>query len=395
MEILKETLTQLYFTSVGAILLYVAQLTFKKSKDLKSRRLIKKQIKKNISEDEFVNILSIANGDPEFKRENIFTREASILGRRKCLYIDAPEEVKIKIRKKQIDFGYTEEQITKFNKDTSFDWSSNFKDIETSTGISNLCELIEKHRIIVGKNFLSSRNGALFNGIKYGIYALRFTRLGANEDPGIEMDLFETDYFTHRVFRSIYHELKDMKHEMTHVESSNFIKYNPFLTSFGINCLLICNGKNGREIVIGTRSARVHGGDPRFHITMNEGLSQTDKDPFGRISLEECFKRGLLEELGIDNKIYNLASKACLYDFFLERTNFEIGLSAAFEINLSFENSISKLISRDKSLETDKFTTIPLKKNDISAFLNEHKNAFIPHGLYVLKMVTLREGIVI
>ena len=91
------------------------------------------------------------------------------------------------------------------------------------------------------------------------VFNLKFTRFGYEEYPGVEMDLFKTDYFTHRVFRSIYHELKRLKHPIISSGLNDFLQYRPILTSFGINTLLICEGEDGREIVLSKRSARVHG----------------------------------------------------------------------------------------------------------------------------------------
>jgi len=124
---------------------------------------------------------------------------------------------------------------------------------------------------------------------------------------------------------------------------------------------------------------------------MNEGLSQTDKDPFGKVDLELCFKRGLLEELGINEKLYQHGVKASFYDFFLEKNNFEIGLSSVFELDLDYEKDIEPLIARDKHLEVDSFVSLPLKSKDIENFISSYD--FIPHGLYVLERVLLRESI--
>jgi hypothetical protein len=215
--------------------------------------------------------------------------------------------------------------------------------------------------------------------------------MGESENPGVEIDLFKTDYFTHRVFRSIYRELKAQQHPISNnVTIDNLFQYRPFLTSFGINAVVICEGGSGKEILLTKRSARVHGDKPLYHISMNEGLSQTDKDHFGKIELELCFKRGLLEELGINEKLYQLGIKAAFYDFFLEMNNFEIGLSTVFEIELNYEKDIAPLIARDKQLEVDKFITVPMQQKKLQEFIDEHE--FIPHGLYVLNRVMLREN---
>src|SRR3546814_8369970 len=90
---------------------------------------------------------------------------------------------------------------------------------------------------------------------------------------------------------------------------------------------------------------------------MNEGLSQTDKDAYGKVDLELCFKRGLLEELGIHERLYRLAVRGSFYDFFLEKNNFEIGLSSVLEMELNFGKDIETLIGRDKALRSEEHTS--------------------------------------
>jgi hypothetical protein len=302
-----------------------------------------------------------------------------------------PEGIKNKITTQEVEYGYVDTQLSKFSPDTSFNGKNNFQDLVDITGINELPELIEKHKKIVGEMFFESKDGLLFNGEKYGLFNLKFTRFGHDEKPGVDIDLFKTDYFTHRVFRSIYQELKEKNHPIVHSGISDFLKYKPFFTSFGINTLLICEGASGKEIVLSKRSNRVHGSIPKYHISMNEGLSQTDKDPFGKVDLELCFKRGLLEELGINEKLYQYGVKASFYDFFLEKNNFEIGVSSVFELNLNFQKDVEPLIARDKHLEVDSFLTISLRNKDIEKFIIN--NSFVPHGLYVLERVLLRENI--
>lgn len=340
----------------------------------------------------------IENGDPEFKKSNIFARELSILGRPTKLFISVDPDIGRLLTEKQKSLGYSESQITKFHNDTSFDGSSDFMELQDLTGISDLTVLIAKHRKIVSQSFLESKSGMLFNGPKYGVFDIRTRRFGEREEPGVELDFFQTDYFTHRVFRSIYDELKERHHEIESCSPHIALqKYKPFFTSFGINCLLISRGTMGKEIVLAKRSAKVAGNEPLYHVTMNEGLSQTDKDAFGKVDLELCFQRGLKEELGIDTRILEKEHypkeflHASFYDFFLDRKNFEIGLSCCLHLELNFHTGILDLIARDKHLETEGFITVPLKTKDITNFVKA--NDFVPHGLYVLKRVLLRERI--
>ena len=384
---------ELIYLLVGSALLFFLQEGYKYIKKEVAKTKLRKELELLKQKQQAIKVIDLANADPYFSNENIFIRTIDLFGRKKSLFIDLHISHKKKLQELESKKGFKGEQRSIFNEDQSFDGSNKFDDLVELTKIDNLIELIEKHRLIVGEKFINSKEGMLFNAKKYGVFNLNFTRFGENEKPGAELDLFETDYFTHRVFRSIYHELKEKNHKIIHVNAHNFLQYKPFFTSFGINTLLITEGDKGKEIILSKRSTKVNTQESRYHITMNEGLSTVDKDPFDKIDLELCFKRGLLEELGITEKLYNLSVRGSFYDFFLEFNNFEIGLTSVLEMELNFEKDIQPLVARDKVLESSYFVSIPLKQKDISKFIRENK--FIPHGQYVLERVLLRENIII
>jgi hypothetical protein len=392
-QIISSAPAELVFVLMGSLILYIIQRIKKAILYRVKKYKIRRYLSKKKRESGSVRVVDLANGDPDFSSHNLLVRISRKFGRKKSFYISPPDKYQESIKKKEKAEGYSDEQLTKFENDISFSGRSNFHDLEILTGISNLGNLIEKHRKIIGEKFINNEDGLLFNGKKFGIFDIRFTRFGRNEEPGASIYLFETDYFTHRVMRSIYNELKSENHEITKVTAENFLRYRPFLTSFGINTLLITEGDTGREIVLTKRSKKVHTEKSLFHITMNEGLSMTDIDPFGNVDLELCFKRGLKEELGINDQLYELARYAAFYDFFLEFSNFEIGLSSVIELDVNFEKDIEPLIARDKTLESSYFKVLPLKKGEIDAFLMN--NQMIPHGKYVLERVLLRENIFI
>ena len=392
-HILGNVPAELVYAILGFLVSVFLTKSYEYNQKLLHRVKIKKALKKLKKRQHEVKVIDLANGDPAFLNQNIFVRHVDLFGKKKSLFIDMDEECKTKLAKKENNKGFRGYQKTTFHRDQSFDGTSSFLDIAEMTNIENLPELIKKHRKIVSLKFLESKDGLLFNAKKYGIFHLNFTRFGEYEEPGVEIDLFETDYFTHRVFRSIYHELKTKGHSIKDVNAHNFLEYRPFFTSFGINTLLICESEKGKEIVLSKRSTKINTQKSMYHITMNEGLSITDKDPFGKIDLGLCFKRGLLEELGITEKLFNLSKRGSFYDFFLEFNNFEIGLTSVLEIELNFEKDILPLVARDKTLESFNFVTIPLKQKDIKNFLQN--NEFIPHGRYVLERVLLRENILI
>jgi hypothetical protein len=186
----------------GSILTFTLQLVYKKTKQYTKKQFLKKELKKIKIHDTNLKVIDLANGDPDFSKENIFIRTVDIFGKTKSLYISLPEKYKNEIRKKEEKLGFSDKQKTIFHENTSFDGSKNFKDLIEITGITNLPQLIEKHRKIIGEQFINNKNGLLFNGSKYGIFNIEFKRFGEKEEPGVIIELFETDYFTHRVFRS-------------------------------------------------------------------------------------------------------------------------------------------------------------------------------------------------
>lgn len=62
-----------------------------------------------------------------------------------------------------------------------------------------------------------------------------------------------------------------------------------------------------------------------------------------------------------------------------------------FELDLDYEKDVEPLIAREKHLEVDSFIALPLKSKEIDNFIRNCD--FIPHGLYVLERVLLRENI--
>ncbi|MCM3763924.1 hypothetical protein [Neobacillus niacini] len=180
----------------------------------------------------------------------------------------------------------------------------------------------------------------IFNGKSYGVYRIQRKRnADHDEDACIRLDLFETDYFTHLVFRSIYKELKDAGHQISKIEKMEELHvYTPFLTSFGINNFIIIDTPTGNEIVFAKRFKYLctSNSEGLWHVTMNEGLTITDKK--GRdVSLIKCLHRGLREELGIKEEHHKYINDERFMDLFLETTRFEIGLKSFIRMDRNME----------------------------------------------------------
>lgn len=387
-EILNTWEVQVFFIILGASLNEVWRVVKNKISENRKRRRIKAALIKQEEEVKLRNeVVTLQNGEPFFLHRSIIVRPLN-----KILTVGFPDQLRNQLAEAENDIP--EQNKLQFSADCSFNGERNFSDLQRITGISNLCDMIDEHRIKVGDEFIRSVNGALFNGNKFGVYNIDERRYDKDEKQFCRIDVFKTDYFTHRVFRSIYKELRRKNHSIGQCTKNNMWQYRPFFTSFGINCILLTEGANSREIVFTRRSARVHsGGENNYHITMNEGLSQTDIDSNGLISLWMCLERGLKEEIGLSEVEFLESRHWAFYDVFLERTNFEIGISSMVELDINFDEHLRVAIAKDKPLETDDFCTVPLKAEEISSFMN--KNSFVPHGRYCVKNILARENIVL
>jgi hypothetical protein len=232
---------------------------------------------------------------------------------------------------------------------------------------------------IVAQQIIKKRESkhTIFNGKKYGVYRIHRKRNSdQDENASIQLDLFETDYFTHQVFRSIYKELKDAGHPISKiVKMEELHSYIPFLTSFGINAFIVIDTPSGYDIVFAKRSKYLNTGatESLWHVTMNEGLTLTDRE--GKdISLIKCLHRGLREEIGIKEEHHKHISDERFMDLFLEMSKLEIGLTSYIRMDRSI-NHLNELysVAKDGELETDGLKAIPLKKKDIKEFITTEK----------------------
>lgn len=355
-------------------------------KKLKKRRLLKSMREHDNVPLESKDIVSLDHADPTYEMHDIFVRESG-----KKLFIDCPEEYKEIIRLHDHDFV--------FSRNKSFNRSADFNDLAEITGIADLPDLIDKHSRVAIRYFIAKlENGhTIFNGKKYGVFNIRRKRVAdAEENASLKLELFETDYFTHHVFRSIYQELKAKGHPISKIEKMEEIhRYSPFLTSFGINTFILLENRAENEIVFAKRSKYLNTGaeESQWHVTMNEGLTETDREG-KEVSLIKCLHRGLREELGIREEHHKYIADERFMDLFLETNKFEIGLTSFARLDMRMDQLTSLYdISKDGELETDGIISMPFKQKELSRFVKE--NTLTTAASYTLKMLLARRKFIL
>ncbi|WP_226086131.1 hypothetical protein [Mesobacillus sp. S13] len=355
-------------------------------KEFRRRKLVQRRLKQT-TELEELNILTLSSANPCFEKSAIETKLTD-----KELYISFPSELLSKVKENDPGFEvYTNH---------SFNGKDDFQDLAQRTEISDLVELIEKHRYIVASHFVTMSEGCKFNRSKLGVYNFVSRKSSdEHENPCVKLDLFKTDYFTHRVFRSIYNELKERNHPISKVKTVDELrKYNAFTTSLGINAFIFMESAQGESIIFSRRSVNAAYSENylKYNSSIMEGVSLTDYDRNDNVvSLRLGLEKGLMEELGVSTAYLTTLNirdiEFC--DFFLERNYFEIGVTASIEISGVFEETIKDLPAKDKELEVDKLIAVQRRKKIIEEFI-KNENVY-GQAMYTLKMLLARKMIFI
>ncbi|GAG19823.1 unnamed protein product, partial [marine sediment metagenome] len=259
-------------------------------------------------------------------------------------------------------------------------------------------DLIEGSRQKVAQDFLAAQNGAYHSLGKFGIWSLDTERrFGVDEQRWLKLELFRTDYFTHRVMREVYAKLVAADHKVQHVDLKDLATYRCLLTSFGLNAVVFLERAGERDIMVlcerSPRAADVQR-PGLFHVTMNEGLSHVDVDPdTGIPSLALCLQRGLMEELHLASGVLTQRMTADFLDVFLLRSRLELGITCSVRISdMTFEQfHETASTAKDRELEIRRVVPIPFDRDAVESFLHDHD--MISHGRYAVHMIAPREGL--
>ncbi|MBD2704873.1 hypothetical protein IC229_29850 [Spirosoma sp. BT702] len=364
-ETLLGILNNAFWTALGTLLGLILPEFLKSRKKKRINDHVVKLIdsasnKSKVTTDIFV----LESGDPFFCFEDIKIKDSD-----KELIISIPEEYHSELLLLKDDF--------EFRDQISFDGSKTFNDISESTKIENLSILIEKHKHIVSKNIINKlkANGNFFNGETLGIFRLRRDRLGVKEKSSFKVQTYRSDYFTQRIFASIYQELKSAGHKISKVHkleelTSANADYSPFIGGIAATTLVLLN--KGESVVVAERSEFIKTGLRRWHYTMDEGFSQTDYDDFGP-SFVKCFNRGLFSELNITEEIA-ASFPPKFMDLIFYRNVFELEFTSIFEYPYTFDNFRKNYeLAPDNKFETHNVKEIKLDQESVKKFIEENE----------------------
>jgi hypothetical protein len=257
-------------------------------------------------------------------------------------------------------------------------------DLEKHLGVAELEARILTHSMLAAQEIKRRIESPqyvdkIFNGPQCAVDRVVCSRVSAemfsNEERStLSIQFIPSDYFTNLTVRSLYRELRVEGHAVGKATRSEILgNYRYLLTSFGMDIFCILREGDQKYVVFARRSGALPNmhGKSRWHVTMNEGLSNQDVDA-GELDLFGCVARGLREENGIE--ISEITIDPRLYSLFFVRNDFEIGMCGIVELDVTrAEFQRRRTPARDSALENEGYAFVPLDHRSIQEFVTEHR----------------------
>lgn len=257
--------------------------------------------------------------------------------------------------------------------------------------IDDLRQRIESSRRKIYAQFVNQENGCYYNNKKYGVYSIR--PFGRTEDlsevPVLEIQLYTTDYFTHRVMKDVCKQLVQEKnsHLTRGLKYAQLGANRIFFTSLGVNLLLLDSGYLDQPCTLLT-SRSVNAAETydrqRYSASVIEGVSLSDYDPYLKsVNMTLAVLRGLDEELGVASHLLRLDTLH-FYELFLNRANLEMGLSCSIELdkNLSIRENVLSSHGKDELIEIAEKKVVPL--DELIPFVLLNRQRFLPQAVFTI-----------
>lgn len=363
-----------------------------KTRNYVGKRVLNKKIKmeNNSYIGSGANVLPLSHGTPFFDSKHLVLSIP-----KKEFYFSMPQDICEKIKQKNPDFNHTqweEQKSCYWGSDDDNELVEAIKKLNDKMDNNTIKQIIEDQKIEVANMFLKRSSEAFFNGEMYGIIQLKDRREGNNEKAKITIESVKTDYYTHRVMAAVYKRLLALEMIKRPNSIDELNTYYPFLTSMGMNVLLIIENK--QKVVLTKRSKQlINMKMDQWHLSMNEAISITDLN-METISLQGCVSRGLHEELGIILEKYE--ANVNYSDIFMLTDPIEFGILAFVVIDELTEADVRRgyNIAQDAPLESTGndetgVTFLEISKKKIAEFVNN--NNLTDAGKYALNMLVCRK----
>lgn len=349
------------------------------------------QERKRISESE-LHVQRITGGDPYYEEGN--TLSVGFTGHE--FYLMPPADI---LSKSNSSLQVWCEENGFVSNDSVFGMS--LDEFTREIPIPDLIARIEQSRKKIFLQFYNKENGCYFNNKKYGVEDINpFSRTrDEREIPKLELQMYVTDYFTHRVMKDVCKTLiSEGNRYLREIDYTTISVNKIFFTSLGINLLLLEDSlRDNHSTLITSRSTnsaetyKKH----NYSLSVIEGVSVSDYDTYQRkIRLTLAVERGLIEELNVNGELLQLNSLK-FYDLFINTDNLEIGIFCTIELKKEYGiiDNILDLRGKDEELEISDKKAVPI--SELDTFIWNNQDRILPQAMYALCSFMANRGVLI
>jgi len=234
-------------------------------------------------------------------------------------------------------------------------------------------------------------NRRMWNGINLALVRADVSRDSITEVAQLTMTFCETEYARHLALSKIWENLPIEKRRGL---NGNLLREvdSELSTSFGLNCTV---ETHDGQVLLTKRSVFTYGGNEKWHISFNEGLSKMDRQPGARLDLYRAFARGLREEIGIEEQqVSNFNERLKIHSLILDVDRYQWGLLAHLDLRGTEITSTAIRLSRNIGAAHDDWESSEIKfipftdsADEVIQELREGAD-WLAHGLLNLALST-------
>lgn len=239
---------------------------------------------------------------------------------------------------------------------------------------------------IKSKDRCIDKDPRMWNGNSLALVAAYVSRTATVEDARLELEFEVRDYATCQAIQEVWLAINsDARRQL--LSADHIREVDPFLANgFGLN--LTVETSDGK-VLLTRRGAHTASWANHMHISMNEGLNQSDISPGGRVNIRSAFERGLQEELGIQLPSlldYSLG----VHSLVLDVDRYEWALLGHLDLRRSGVSSAVLRQTRIAGEASDSWeaSEVLFKDFTLAAISSEfqRQDDWIPHGLVNLAL---------
>lgn len=226
----------------------------------------------------------------------------------------------------------------------------------------------------------------MWNGLALSVVAAYVSRTPEAEETELEIEFEVRDYATCRAVQEVWLGLEPRDRREL-LAGDAIREVDPFIASgFGLN--LTVETSDGK-VLLTRRGSHTSSWPNHRHISMNEGLNQSDMSPGGRVNIQHAFVRGLHEELGIH--LETMSDYALdVHSLILDIDRYEWALLGHLDLRRSGVTSADLRQMRIVGMAADSWESSDLLFEDftLAAISSEfdRQDEWIPHGLMNLAL---------